>query len=348
MNVLYLYIGDPTEPKELFCNPQAKKAGINIIKKAIPYNKGLGLIISAFKVSLGANQYDMVVTTEYFTSFGVNLKLLFCSNKIRHVVYGINQSARLLVFQNKLINKLINRVFNKADFFITHSREEMRLFQRIHDIDNKKFGFSHWGFDLPKIRNDIFSNRKKKFLSFVGRNNRDILTFCNAIKDLDVNGIIITAKYNAPNFSLPENVEIHYDLDMDACLSCIKHAFCNVVLVRDGNRGAGHITMVAAMFMGKPQIISDVAVVKDYFIHQKHGISVPIADVNSVKDAIRQLENESVANSYGEEARSYANRYFINDEVARRFVDILQAVSQGIQPEVCDSNWVQEYNALTK
>jgi glycosyltransferase involved in cell wall biosynthesis len=222
----------------------------------------------------------------------------------------------------------------------------MELFHQAHNIDIDKFVFSHWGFDLPLLKNDIFANKDKEYISFVGRNNRDLKTFCHAIKDMDVNGIIITAAYNAPDFILPDNIEIHYDLDMDSCLSCIRHAKINVVLVKDGDRGAGHITIVAAMLMKKPQIISDVAVVKEYFIDGVHGVSVPLADSQRVRDAIVKLKDKEFFQSCGKNSSQYANKYFTNNTSSKRFVDVVQSTINNQKVDVCDPVWLDEFRLI--
>ncbi len=348
MNLLYIYIGNPSKQEEAFCQEQAKKRNVNITTLALSGEKGgMRRVLAALMTRLPSKKYDVVVTTEYFAAFGINLKLFLLRTKIKHIVFGINQSARLLIFGSSVINKIVNKVFNQASLYITCSRTEMALFNRIHDIDLNKFVFSHWGFDLPPVKNDLFANRKKDYIAFVGRNNRDVKTFCDALLGMDINGIIITAKYNKPDFSLPENVEIHYDLDMDSCLSCIRHSKINAVLVNDDDRGAGHITIVAAMLMNKPQIISDVSVIKEYFVDGVHGVSVPVADVESVKQAIVKLQNEDFYLACGKQANEYAKKYFTNDSSSERFIDVAQAVANNQKPDVCNVQWLQEFNKIS-
>jgi glycosyltransferase involved in cell wall biosynthesis len=349
MNVLYLYIGKSGEKKPAFCDKEAKKVGVNITARAIS-NKGgkRAVLFSALTTPLEQKNYDVIVTTEYFIAFAVNLRLQLFGKKVKHIVYGMNQSARLLTFSNRLVNRWVNRVFNKTDLIVTHSRAEMKFFHHAHNIDIDKLVFSHWGFDLPDAGEDMFASRDKEYLSFVGRNNRDLKAFCHAIKGMDVSGIIITSANNAPDFTLPENVEIHYDLNMDACLSCMRHAKINVVLVKDDERGAGHITIVASMLMKKPQIISDVSVVKEYFVDGVHGVSVPVGDSESVKLAIIKLLENDVANVCGEQAYEYASKYFVNDASSKRLVGIVQSVVNNKKPDTCNSAWLSEYQLMTK
>lgn len=349
MNVLYLYIGDPNQQHKAFFENEALAAGVSVTKCAIPQRGGkLGMLLSAFMKKINQKKYDVVITTEYFTAFGINLRLKLFGKKTKHIVYGINQSARLLTFNNVWFDCFINRTFDNADLFVTHSRAEMEIFHQKHQINTDKIVFSHWGFDLPEIKNDRFANRGKEYISFVGRNNRDLRTFCDSLNGMNMDGVIITSAFNKPDFELPSNIEIHYDLDMESCLSCIKHATINAVLVNDDDRGAGHITIVASMLMKKPQIVSDVAVVKDYFVAGAHGLSVPIGDSESVKKAIVDLSDDKRAKEYGEQAYHYANKYFVNQTVSKRFVEILKSVADGNKPDTCSPQWMEDYNLVSQ
>lgn len=347
MRVLFLYLGKKGEQKSAFFDQEAQRSNITVTTRSIPNHKGKrSVFLSALTVPLHQKDYDIIVTTEYFLAFAINLRLFFFGKKVKHIVYGLNQSARLLRFSNAWINQWVNRIFNKTDCVVTHSRAEMELFHQVHAIDKHKFIFSHWGFDLPDIQDDMFSSKSKPYLSFVGRNNRDIKTFCEAIKTLDVEGVVITSRNNAPNFSLPSNVDIHYDLNMDACISCMRHADINVVLVNDDDRGAGHITIVASMLMKKPQIISAVSVVKEYFIDGVHGVSVPIGDSVAVKEAIERLLDSDISERYAEQAYQYANNYFSNDYSSKRLVSILRCVYEDKPPEPCEPQWLEEYQTI--
>ncbi|MGS2717799.1 hypothetical protein ACVBE9_06485 [Eionea flava] len=349
MKVLFLYLGKKGEKKSAFFDAEAKKSNIDVTARSIPNHKGKrSVFLSALTTPLDQKKYDAIVTTEYFLAFAINLRLFLFGKKVKHIIYGLNQSARLLRFSNTLLNRLISKIFNQADWVVTHSRAEMRLFHQVHDIDQKKFVFSHWGFDLPKIKEDFFSGKDKPYLSFVGRNNRDIHTFCEAIKGLDIDGVVITSKNNAPKFSVPDNVELHYDLNMDACISCMRHAVINVVLVNDDERGAGHITIVASMLMKKPQIISDVSVVKEYFVDSVHGVSVPIGDHVAVKKAINFLRSNQDASEYAEQAYQYANKYFTNTYSSKRLVAILNSVYANAAPDACEPQWFEEYQAISQ
>ena len=133
---------------------------------------------------------------------------------------------------------------------------------------------------------------------------------------------------------------------MDDCMSCIKHSRFNAVLVDDDKRGAGHITIVAAMLMKKPQIISNVAVIKEYFINTLHGVSVPLNNSDKVKEGLSRLDKEPLYSETSKNSYEYASKYFTNKKIAERFVEILIQSHNNIKPVKYNSKWYEEYNLL--
>ena len=76
--------------------------------------------------------------------------------------------------------------------------------------------------------------------------------------------MLITAGYmlSQQSAEISGDVLLLADRPMEECLNYVAGSFAHLVLVADANRGAGHISAVSAMLLGKPQIFSDVAPLK--------------------------------------------------------------------------------------
>jgi glycosyltransferase involved in cell wall biosynthesis len=294
--------------------------------------------------------YEYIITSEYFTSFAVNLRLLLTSAKTKHVVIGLNQSRRLLKTNVRIFDRLINRIFRRADLIIVHSRREAVLFSKFHDIPENRFHFSLWGYDLPSFSASRFSAWPKPYVCLVGRNNRDIETFIKAVTGTDVDGIIIIPSYQSgPAGPLPPNVHVYRDLPQNETLDCIKNAVANIVLVKDNDRGAGHITIVTAMFAGTPQIVSDVDVIKDYVVDGVSAITVPLRAVEAVRSGINKIINDpSNAARLSENAKRYAHSWLTNDSATERIMSALDKLSNGEKIPLVDSAWFDAYTRFSK
>ena len=147
------------------------------------------------------------------------------------------------------------------------------------------------------------------YVAMVGRNNRDLASFCAAVELAGIKGVLITSDYMLNDFDSENypNVCILADQPMEECLNYVAGAFAHLVLVCDDLRGAGHISAVSAMLLSKPQIFSDVSTLSDYLITDFNGIAVGIGDVKAIADAICKLQNQpEFAARLGESGKNFA------------------------------------------
>ncbi len=305
------------------------------------------VLLRSFFVAARLSKYDFIITNEYFSSFGMNLRLLITGCRTKHVTVGLNQSRRLLKTEFSWLDRMINRIFNRSDLYIVHSRREIDLFERIHQIPRGRFYFSMWGYDLPELSSSVFSRWPRKYVCLIGRNNRDFTTFASACDGLDVDGIIITSSHEEVPGTAPNNVYVFRDLPENATLDCIRNAEINLILLRDDNRGAGHITAVASMFIGTAQIASDADVLEDYLIDGVTSISVPLGDALAARRAIeRLLQQPAVRRQISENAKAYAEAWLSHKSVSQRICFALSTISKGQVLPTVDPRWLSAYQNL--
>jgi glycosyltransferase involved in cell wall biosynthesis len=326
IRALYVYSGEDSGDSNaipwVLDYPQIKSC-IAWSRLGVPDASSVARMRGGFSIK-NPSQYDLIVSNEYYLAFGVNLRLLLTGCPAAHIIWGLNQSRRLLDI--KYSERFVSWVFNRANRVVTHSAHETDLFARVHNIDRCKFRFAHWGYDLPHISETIFSQpRSAPYVCLIGRNNRDIETFCKGLAGTGVRGIIIAS-------GIPDNlltsiqefdVEVHQDLDLNACLDCIRNALANVVLVKNDERGAGHITVVSGMLLGKPHIMTRARVLADYCEHNVHGLTVEMHSVDSFRKAVQHLlAHPDVRSNMGRAAREFAIANLTNTAVANRFYNI--------------------------
>jgi glycosyltransferase involved in cell wall biosynthesis len=284
---------------------------------------------------------DVAISSEYRRSFLVSLALLMTLNRAPHVVLGMNLSAKPIVSARPVVQRAINRIFRRASAIVVHSTKEAELFAQLHDLPAGCFAFSHWGFDLPPT--DRFDAVAQPYFCMIGRNNRDLVTFAKAVALAGTRGIAVVPGYQHVDPALERGLEIHRDLSMADCISCLRSAVASVNLLRDGSRGAGHITVVTAMHLGIPQIYSEAEVLRDYFPDDRFGLAVPIGDAATAASAMRQVL--AAAGAPDEAARitarkEFASRWLSNDSAARRIADVLTAAVEGRPQSFLDPGWV--------
>ncbi|MBR0995457.1 glycosyltransferase [Bradyrhizobium japonicum] len=127
---------------------------------------------------------------------------------------------------------------------------------------------------------------------------------------------------------------------MDDSMSCILHASANLVLVKDGNRGAGHITAVAGMMLGTPQISSNMDVLNDYLIGGFNCISVPPGNIDAIRDAVNTIllypnrRMALVANGV-----AFASRWLTHSAAQKRVFESIDRMLENKPQQIVDPQW---------
>ena len=220
----------------------------------------------------------------------------------------------------------------------------MVLFSAIHAIPSRQFYFSMWGFDLPSITPAEFSRWPRRYVCLVGRNNRDIGIFIEALAGLPIDGILVTSSYQAVPDRLPPNIHVFRDLPQNDTLDCIAHARANLILLKDNDRGAGHITAVAAMLAGTPQIFSDVEVIRDYLVDDVSAIGIGLGDAAALRRAIELLlASPALAAALSANAKSYAERWLTDQAASARELFALDCVYANVKLPSVDPQWLAAF-----
>jgi glycosyltransferase involved in cell wall biosynthesis len=301
-----------------------------IVDRAIIRGSTAARILAVLRLR-AVGSYDVVATNEYFLTWALSVRLVAAWRRPKLVALSFNQSSAKLVKTGfRRVDRLLNRVWRSVNIFLVHSTAEARLFAELHDIPENRFVFSHWGFDLPNFASANVKVPDQPYVTMVGRNNRDLATFCAAVDRAGVKGVLITASYMLGRHPIEDsrNVLVLADRPLEECLAYVAGSFAHLVLVVDATRGAGHISAVSAMLLGKPQIFSDVAPLSDYLFDDFNGIAVPVGDVGAVAAGICRLNDDpDLAKRLGSAGRSFALEHMSHAGSARRMANILAAAA---------------------
>jgi len=293
--LLYFFRGETPGARPSFAAPlEAQGWEIDCVAVS-DYAPARG-VLDVLRCRRDLSSYDVVAASEYFLTWALCLRLPFSRTKAKAVALTFNQSSRRLVRTGfRPIDAILNRFWRRISLFLVHSRAEARLFAEVHDIPANRFVFSYWGYDLPDFSRAKVKVPDEPYVTMIGRNNRDLATLYAAAERSGVAAVVITAGYMADRYPVepPANVTLLVDRPMEECLSYVDGSFAHLVLVTDSKRGAGHISAVSAMLLGKPQIFSDVAPIADYLIDDFNGIAVPLGDIEVVAGAICRLKEDT-------------------------------------------------------
>ena len=324
--VLFVTLGDPQSRTDSDIVVRLRAAGFDCDQLVLPYRKRWKRLIEAFWAARRVASYDVVITNEYNNAFVFTIVGRILKNNAKNIIIGMNLSGRALKIGVRLIDKAISNVFQNMTRIVVHSREEVDLFVRLHGISRDKFTFSSWGFDAPVASGPSahFNSETPRYFCMIGRNNRDFATFLAALANCDVDGVIVCAKDARITASDTNHLRVFHDLSMEECAACVKYSLANVILVKDADRGAGHITAVMGMQFARPHIFTDVPTLRDYLVPDQHGIGVKLEDVTEVTKAMLELlNNAELATRLGRAAHKDAGAIHSHTAAQNRIFDII-------------------------
>lgn len=271
------------------------------------YQRFFRALFTKYKLS----DYDVVVTSEFYVALATCLRLVFSGSNVRHVIIGLNQSSYIPT--KGILRAIVTKLFEKVNAVVVHSILERKMFSELYSIPLGKITFLHWGFDLPSVNSVKFDTMSRPYIALIGRNNRDVSFFINAMSRIEgLDGIVITSKANVTNEVIPENVHLYTDLPMDDCLNCMQNSLLNAIILNDDSRGAGHITLVASMMMGKPQIFTKAKAIAEYCENSVHGFSLENKTFECFEHAIKKALNVECYDFLSNNAKEMAGKYFTN------------------------------------
>lgn len=280
-----------------------------------------------------SKEYDLVISMDYYLTIGLAIRKFLFGGIRKHFSYGFNKSRNSFVERQWWVRFFLSKALSACDCFVVHSIAEARIFSEYFNLPVGRFLFRHWGANLPGYTEETQLRKKFSivgdFVCAVGRNNRDYELFFRAVKNIDIPVIVVAPDYALAGLDIPSNVKVLSGLSMGDSLGVINASMINVVPIKDATRGAGHMTVVFAMHMGKPQIITEVETIRDYFTPEQ-VISVEHGNALSLTRAIKHLAGSSVARKLlSESSVSFSGQWLSSASVSRAVTDILISWDEG-------------------
>ena len=217
---------------------------------------------------------------------------------------------------------LARRVLPSVAAFVTHSEYERQIFVRLYRIPEERIHFTHWAVAPPEINPDASQSlgQDSGFVCCIGRNNRDLPTFIEAVRRSAIPGIIVCGAGQIADGDLPSNLTVLTDIPKAKCDAIMAMAFATVVPLRDDSTGAGHMTIVTSLLLGTPVIATDSPVVTDYIREGETGLLVKRGSAQALTDAFIRLRDEpGLHSALAEGGRRFAQDN-LTEAVAVRFL----------------------------
>jgi glycosyltransferase involved in cell wall biosynthesis len=299
-----------------------EQVGYQVDQRVIVESSSARQLLSTLRIGSAIRRYKLIVANEYSTAIGLGILAVLFRARAHMVVLSLNLSRRPIKFGIAPLQRLIDRALARYNAVVVHSAPEIAAFVALHRLDTSRFHVVPWGFDLPAVDREPWPGLPPGYVCVIGRNNRDFATAAVALAGTGVAGVFVGAAL--PLESRDPDIRCFQFLPFGDCLRIMAGALANVILVKDEARGAGHITAVAGMLLGRPHIFSDVGTLKGYLKDGRDGIAVPLHDAAAVRDAVRRLASDSaLAKRMGRAGREHALRELSHAVFMNRIADVI-------------------------
>jgi glycosyltransferase involved in cell wall biosynthesis len=134
-----------------------------------------------------------------------------------------------------------------------------------------------------------YVRHRDRFVCCIGRNNRDLETFVEAVRRAGVRAVLICREGQADGLALPPGLILRTDVPKAECEEVMEKAMATVVPLVDDSTGAGHMTVVLSLLLGTPVVATRSAVLSDYVRDGETGISVARGDADEMARAFARL-----------------------------------------------------------
>jgi glycosyltransferase involved in cell wall biosynthesis len=227
---------------------------------------------------------------------------------------------------------LFRRYLKRVDRFVIASSVERKLYGEYFDIEPERFEFLIWSMP-PPIDECTKPARfgSGRYICAIGSQARDYDTLIETMRRLpSINLVLVASAACLPRVPVPPNVRIMTDVPFADAMNVLAHSVFMVLPLRDSTVPCGHVTMVAAMHMGKAIVATDSSGLHDYLIGEENALLVPHHDSRQLADRVERLFNDPVlCGRLGQEALAFARANCTEDNTEAYFRRFL--VNNGLE-----------------
>jgi glycosyltransferase involved in cell wall biosynthesis len=218
--------------------------------------------------------------------------------------------------------------FSRIERFVVFSGLEREIYSKTFGLPIERFDFVRWGVRVPSVEEQESPIELGNYVAAIGGNARDYFTLITAARRLpEVRFVLVLRPENLRGLQLPPNVSAHTNISFGRAMNILLHSRFMALPLSAADVPCGHVTLVAAMHLGKAIIVTDSAGVSDYVRDGENAITVDVGSASSLASAIQRLwEDPELSRQLGENGRSFAAAECTDEQIADHFNRFLLCV----------------------
>jgi glycosyltransferase involved in cell wall biosynthesis len=137
--------------------------------------------------------------------------------------------------------------------------------------------------------------------------------------------VVVARPENLVGLDVPDNVVVHKNIPLSQVWNIIAHAKLMVLPARDAEVPCGHGTLLIAMKLDTPSILTESMAMTDYITPEETGLVCPPANPAAMAETIERLwDDGKLASSIVRTARKFAAEECSEQRTINYFRDYLR------------------------
>jgi len=260
----------------------------------------VGLEVAAI---IARGKADLVVSHGPYTSYYVERLGRSLSRAVPHFAFAFNFTELPRGYRLKDMR----RAFARTNRFFVYSRMERELYAATFEIPLERLVFMRWGV-APPIATPQPRTIAERYVVALGGEARDYATLCAAARRLpNVRFVLVVRPHSLDSIDVPPNVVVRTNVPWNEAWSLVWYSEVAVIPLRSDRTPNGHVTLVGGMHLGKAQVITDSAGIRDYAQDEKTALLVPPRDAAAFAATVeRLLDDRALRERLGRNAQAFA------------------------------------------
>lgn len=224
----------------------------------------------------------------------------------------------------------VNFSYKNVKTIILYGKEEQELYASIFPKLKDKFVFVQYGKDYV-YKNAKAFEYENDYIASGGRSNRNYQTLCDAMKGFSKESTfdcLVATRPECVDSSMENcNVKFVYGITLNQFGSFIKGSKVFILPLKNTNISAGHMSMMEAMAVRIPVIVTDIPSIRDY-VNENSVFFYKADNSEDLRDkihfVIKNLDSEIVKKKIDNAWELY-HRDFSFKSLLRRIVKVASA-----------------------
>ena len=233
----------------------------------------------------------------------------------------IAHSFNFTKLPGRLKTRIFSMVLGRAERFTVFSKMERALYASAFSLDIRKIDFVHWGVNPPRVEGEAIE--VGDYVASIGGNARDYRTLMDAARLMPGTKFVVVARpENFIGLDVPQNVTVHTNLPLDVTMNILGYSKLLALPLVGSEVPCGHVTLVSAMHLGRPVVVTESTGVADYIKNGVTGLTVKMGSAIELRRAIQELLNdETLLKSFSKRGRRFAALRCSERAIALHFRD---------------------------